>query len=428
MSAGTRLMPYPRMRALEHAAHVLGLRPVCVHTVLLPVWSVEVQATVTEGEDYELIDRFLEKGIAEGGLRSAEELASFFALDLPLVRQVLSFLSAIGHVTEEEGGRVALTGLGCRSLRDDTRYTTKRGDRRRLYFDAFTCSPLTADHYTNAKVTFLSGARMSAKRDERATPLTKADSFRYSAVQELVDHSERGRFNLPLGIEDPAVVGAPVMVRLPAFVVRAAGPRGTVRHLVYTQARDGVHDEELSSSFERTEEFVSTLAVEEQYNARDFRVHAGRWLSSRGLAEYQPVRDDGAWRVILPKDRFGAGGPVGRADIGSYVLVHGGAFFQLWCEDRKQRAWALTDRLCDYLRGRGWDDPAGIRMRIDQFSRQLDLGTVDDEALCRAMARDGKQDLANRLSRVLLESSRTGDVGPAPGIQGGVTRSRTGPT
>ncbi|WP_308299099.1 hypothetical protein [Streptomyces sp. GESEQ-35] len=97
------------------------------------MWRVEVQADATEGEPYELIDRFLERGIAEAGLATADELAAFFALEPALVRQALQFLAAIRHIEEDRHGRLALTELGLRSVRDEIRCTVTQKDRRKLY-------------------------------------------------------------------------------------------------------------------------------------------------------------------------------------------------------------------------------------------------------------------------------------------------------
>jgi hypothetical protein len=58
-----------------------------------PVWRVEVKATVTDAEDYALIDRYLERGIASAGLNSVGSLASFLGLDEVVVDRVLRFLS-----------------------------------------------------------------------------------------------------------------------------------------------------------------------------------------------------------------------------------------------------------------------------------------------------------------------------------------------
>jgi hypothetical protein len=72
-----------------------------------------VRATVTEGEDYELIDRYLERAIAETRLDTIADLARFLALDEVIVDRAMRFLTAIEHV-RGTGGRFALTELGVR--------------------------------------------------------------------------------------------------------------------------------------------------------------------------------------------------------------------------------------------------------------------------------------------------------------------------
>ncbi|MFD8999598.1 hypothetical protein ACFV0T_01205 [Streptomyces sp. NPDC059582] len=406
MSERNPLLPYPERRALEHAAFTLGLRPTSIHAVLLPVWCQEVRATVTDGQPYELIDRFVELGIAEGGFGSAAELASFLALDPALVRQALAFLTAIDHVTERDG-RTELTGLGHRSVRDGTRYTVTRGDRRRLYFDGFQSRPLTTAHYRGATVAHIPHDDAGAAR-HRGTrpPRLMARPFRPEAVGELARDPQRARFNLPPGVENLECVGAPECLHLPAYVLRAVEDDGGVRHLIYTRAHDGEPDADLSAACERTPEFVHTLASEESGAVRSLAERIERWLSIRGLAQYPPVRDrHGAWRVTLPPDRFHGDGRVRMSHIGSYVVLSG-AFFQLWCEDRETRSWALVERLDRHLGDRLRVDPGAVRTRVDSLCRQLELGPIGLDTLRRAADSAGKAGLAERLRRAQAAEQR----------------------
>jgi hypothetical protein len=64
----TQLFSFPEQRVLEDAAYVRDTEPTRIFALLLPVWSVTIEADITEAEDYELIDRFLARGIAEGDL------------------------------------------------------------------------------------------------------------------------------------------------------------------------------------------------------------------------------------------------------------------------------------------------------------------------------------------------------------------------
>jgi hypothetical protein len=56
MSTPGPLIRYSEPRALEDAAFAHGLAPTHIFALLLPVWRVEVQATITDAEDYALID------------------------------------------------------------------------------------------------------------------------------------------------------------------------------------------------------------------------------------------------------------------------------------------------------------------------------------------------------------------------------------
>jgi hypothetical protein len=259
--AAKRLMPYPEERALEHTVHALEAVPTRIHSVLLPVWCVEVEADVTEGEPYELIDRFLERGIAEAGLGTVGELAAFFALDPPLVGQAVRFLTAIGHVTEGDG-RLSLTELGYRSVRDEVRYVVTRKDRRKLYFDGFDSRPLTRPYYDARKVGFLSGETLQEALERRDGPrlnmLNPSRDFRREALVELADSPERDRFNLPGRIDAPRAVGSADLVFLPAYLVRAVERGGRVRHFAYTPAADE-YDPEITAACEAADGVASAL-------------------------------------------------------------------------------------------------------------------------------------------------------------------------
>jgi hypothetical protein len=402
--AAKRLMPYPEERALEHTVHALEAVPTRIHSVLLPVWCVEVEADVTEGEPYELIDRFLERGIAEAGLGTVGELAAFFALDPPLVGQAVRFLTAIGHVTEGDG-RLSLTELGYRSVRDEVRYVVTRKDRRKLYFDGFDSRPLTRPYYDARKVGFLSGETLQEALERRDGPrlnmLNPSRDFRREALVELADSPERDRFNLPGRIDAPRAVGSADLVFLPAYLVRAVERGGRVRHFAYTPAADE-YDPEITAACEAAADVVSALEAEEVAAARgDFAAQAGRWLSKRGLAEHRPARTgDGAWRVSLPGSSFGGDGPVPFAKLGSYVVL-GTGFFQVWCREKLMRMRALVERINSYAGSRARVDADVIREKIDAVSRQLELGTVDLDTVRRAAADAGRRELAAQLSRLL---------------------------
>lgn len=190
MNGRNKVIPYPQERALEDAMFGRGLVPTRIFPLLLPVWEVEVKATVTDGRPYQLIDRYLERGIAEGGLGTRAELAGFFALDVSLVDRAVRVLGAIGHLTEHDG-RLALTELGRRSQRDQVCYLIEREDRRKLYFDGFLSRPLTRPYYQASVVTLMSQPEARAATVANAYPrfgmLWTATGFRREALTELAN-------------------------------------------------------------------------------------------------------------------------------------------------------------------------------------------------------------------------------------------------
>lgn len=239
MSPQNRFMPYPETRALEYVADVLRAVPTRIHRVLWPVWCVEIRSEVTEGEPYELIDRFLEKAVATAGLDRTEDLAAFLALEPQLVEQALRFLDAIGHIRHCDDGRIQLTELGLRSVRDDLRYTATSEDHRNLYFDGLASRPLTSLYYDERKVTYLSPAQAQKETHRRdgtcpyLLPIPRG--FRREALRELAAGPERELYNLPQRIENPQIEAEELMY-MPTYVVRAADADGTPRHFVFAQA------------------------------------------------------------------------------------------------------------------------------------------------------------------------------------------------
>ncbi|MFJ5774332.1 hypothetical protein [Streptomyces sp. NPDC093094] len=383
--------------ALEHAAFVLGAAPLSVHTVMFPVWCVQVRATVTEAQPYQLIDRYLIRGIAEAGLTGSAELASFLALDPALVRQALAFLRAVRHV-EGEDGSLALTALGERSLRDGTMYTVGLDDRRVLRFDGCSSGPLTRAYYDRA------GAGLAAAAQEGRTsmPLLCPEPFRDEAVAELDGLADRERYNLPAAVELREVVGRDVEY-LPACVVRTARPYDGARHLVFPRPLRGEPDLGLGHALETSPSCTSALTEAHRGALSAFEEEAGRWLSTRGLAHHQPRRGDGGpYRVGLAEDAFRGADSRARRPLGSLVVLPSGGFFQMWCEDVRARRREVLRRLGIHLgvpRA-----PEAVRARLALLGAQLDPGPLDDDALYAVAAEEGDRALADRLRRILSES------------------------
>ncbi|WKX73540.1 hypothetical protein [Streptomyces sp. XD-27] len=392
-------MPFPEERVLEDAAFGQGIVPTRLYALLLPVWQVEIRADITEGEDFFLIDRFLERGLRHGALHTVDELAAFFALDRALVAQAVRFLTAIGHL-RESGDRLSLTSLGQRSVDDDIRYVVTRQDRRKLHFEALSCTPLTRVHYDEDVVTLLSGDELAratrSDRYPRFTPIHVTSGFDRSALDRLKDRKDRARFNLPVALDALESLDEK-LVFLPVYLVRGQGGL-----LVYGQAGAGAaHDPELSELCARTPELINALDNEEQGEDADERVMraARNWLREQDLDSVAPEQDDdGTWSVSLPATAFGENGiPVSR--IGTYRMA-GSRFFRVWCPAETPRKRALLDRLDQRLGSRRQVTRQEAEEAVARLARQLRLEVPDLSRLRGGAARTGRSGLEAQLARL----------------------------
>ncbi|MDQ3577603.1 MAG: hypothetical protein M3443_08370 [Actinomycetota bacterium] len=399
----TGLFPYPEQRVLEDAAFARGVVPTRIFALLLPVWCVSIQADVTEAEDYELIDRYLARGIAEGALTTTAELAEFYALEPELVDRALRALSAIGHL-HTVAGRWALTELGVRSVQDKRRYVRTREDRRKLYFDAFGSRPLTRPYYDSRKVTLLTAdAAMDLRLGDgpQFQMLYSTRGFDGRALAALAANPHRDRFNLPERIDHLRRLGPEELVFLPLYVVRGLDSSRRPRFLAYGQA-SAEADPDLGDLVDQVLEVVRVLEAEAaSTRPQDAENRARAWSSKRNVDECRPVwLPSGLLRLLVPARGFGDDeGKLSSSRVGSFVVL-GNSFFQLWCDDDEVRRGALVNRA---------DSFPGVRSRVDRdqlqdwvarISRQLDLGTVDLAELRRLATEAGHDGLVTQLTRI----------------------------
>ncbi|WNI26166.1 hypothetical protein [Streptomyces sp. ITFR-16] len=400
MTTAPRLMNFPEERVLEDAAFGQGLVPTRLYSLLLPVWEVEIRADITEGEPFFLIDRFLERGLRHGALHTVDELATFFALDRALVAQAVRFLTRIGHLREEAGGRLSLTRLGKRSVDDDVRYVVSRQDRRKLYFEALGCTPLTRSHYDDDVVTLLSGDELArvqlSDHYPRFTPIHVTSGFDRSALKRLKERKDRARFNLPAALDSLECVSE-TLVFLPVYLVR--GREGL---LVYGQASAGTApDPELSALCGGDRRLTHTLDTEERDDRGDERLlrSARKWLDEQGLHAVAPEQDDdGTWSVSLPPTAFGEDGiPVSR--IGGYRMA-GTCFFRVWCAEETPRKLALLDRLDRRMGSRRQVTRVEAEELIARLARQLRLNVTGLSQIRGGAQKRGLSGLEAQLARL----------------------------
>jgi hypothetical protein len=402
-------MPFPPERVLEDAAVERGLTPTRLHALLLPVWRVEIRATVTEGEDFHLIDRHLERGLAYGGLETVAELAGFFALEEPLVAQAVRFLTRTGHI-EEQGGRLALTPLGLRSVQDDRRYVVTREDRRKLYFEALSCTPLPRAHYDERTVTPLAGdtlqKALNGRQFPRFTMVPVMSGFDHGALTRLTTRAgreERDRLNLPAALDQVESLGGEECVFLPVHVVHGLREDGRPGLLVYSQL-GAEPDRDLTAVVERAEHILAAIEAEEREaeHREASRRAAEEWLDRRGLGAHRPRRRrDGTYSVTLPASAYGPDG-IALTRVGSYAM-RGSNFFHLWCEDDNLRKRALLERLNLRLGAGRRVARADAEAHVDRLARQLDLPVPDLGQLRQGAERTGYRALAAQLARLIRE-------------------------
>ncbi len=205
---------YDPRRALEHVQTQPGVVPVRLFAILFPLWDIETTAMQEEKRAYELLERFVERGIAEGQLHTTGELAAFFGLQHEIVVKILSFLETIGHV-RHNGAYWDLTPLGHKSVREGKKYVEQE-KRIRLYFDAYTSMPLRKEHYNGKKVRIFS--------PDEAIEIVHAKSWGYRfhliismqewqplSLRQLEAQVDRESYNMP-----------PEMQRIHAHAVRPA--------------------------------------------------------------------------------------------------------------------------------------------------------------------------------------------------------------
>jgi hypothetical protein len=364
-------IPYPVERALENVADQLGVRPVRVHTVAFPLYVAELSATVMAREPFDLLDRYVGLAIGECGFRSAAEISAYLGVTEHIVGRVLQFLSQIGHVTLGDGA-LALTALGLRAVRDDTRYVPKE-DRLKLYFEGVGCTPLPSGYYSrNVKV--MSPAEALAQR--RFKLLGHTAEFTASAVGVLARRRDRAAYNLPDEHENLTLRAAD-RAFLPCYLirVRSAGNRS----VLYTAANSSASDAYLEEITQDWPPLAEAIQTEDSAKAERWRAELSAWLDERGLSLTQLTwSGHDVPRLTLPASHFPLGdAPVNeRAEfpvrrVGSYITPEN-FVVQLWCPDERTRREAALQRALEYADATR-RDTADVTPFLTQISTRLEL-------------------------------------------------------
>ncbi|MFY1671303.1 hypothetical protein ACN27G_15235 [Plantactinospora sp. WMMB334] len=373
----TRII-YPARRAIEHAVTVPGVRPSRLFPVLWPLWQVETTAQVYDEQPYEVLDRFLVRGILEAGLTRSVDLAAFYGLPHSLVERCLAFLTLIGHVRQAEG-LVTLTPLGEGSARVGIRYVPKES-RQQLLVERFTARPLPRSHYQGS-LTLLPTPDVPAEQvsdGSRFAPLFSPSAFRPEIVTQLGERPDRFDFNLPKQLRDLRVLGDQDAY-LPAYLIESADGR-----LLAYSGVAGERDTFLESVCDRIPMIKQLIATEPSQDPREIWTS---WLADgkrKGTLRYLP---SGVWRATLVADSFGGTPKLPLNRIGSYQLRKR-HFIQVWTDDTKLRRQAAMQRALAMTQLREVRTRADLTNRMRTVAEQLEVTVPTFDELRRYAKRE----------------------------------------
>ncbi|TDC97811.1 hypothetical protein [Actinomadura sp. 7K507] len=367
---------YDPARALEDVALMPGLRPVRLHRIALPLFAVEIDSVVEAREPYELLDRFAGRAIAEARLDTVPDIAGFLGLDEAMVDRVLRFLGGIGHVVSRPDGTLALTDLGARSVRDGTRYVSKR-DRQKLYFDGVLGEPLPAAYY-GRRVVVWDTAQAAEQKWHRL--MSHACAFRDDSLHHLASRPDRQDFNVPDELRE-VTSHSTGLAYLPCYAIRTQTDQGP-SFLTYSAVAE-TRDEHLERICLHWPALTTTL---DAGDTDDVRAEFEDWLAERDI---DPAHLD--WttgetlRLTLPASRFAIrpapGSPKGTfalTRVGSYVTPRNHVL-QLWCDDEDLRREAALERALTRVTASRTIEATEAEAFLSRLSTQLATAlTLDD--------------------------------------------------
>lgn len=393
---------YDPRHAIEHVQTLSGVTPIRLFAMLFPLWYVETTATQEQGRPYELIEQYIERGIEEGLLHTAKELAEFFGLDNRLVEKSLIFLETIGHITGSNS-LYNLTSLGKRSVSEGKKYVEKE-TRRVLYFDGFHSQPLLQEHYgNNLRIVSEIEADEICRLYGRATrgyqfhSLFSMHPWRPEMLSALERRADRARYNLPEEIRGLRPLNV-MQVYLPMYIIevsKQASRSPLAEYIVYTHIK-GRRDMFFEHIINTSLDISSALLVEKNLSLDE---RWADWLHKRGLTNTFPEQlTNGIWRVVLPKEAFSTQHiDLSIASIGTFHLEHG-YFLQIWCDDVQIRREAALDRTLKIIqRRRKYITKEDIEENLQIFAKQLQTRDFYLEDVLQRAIETNKKDVLNIL-------------------------------
>jgi hypothetical protein len=374
---------------VEHATTLPGIRPVRLFPVLWPLWQVDTRAEIYDRQDFEIIDHFVVRAIAEGGIADRDELVAFLNVPAGLVDRCLAFLGLIGHLTVT-GRALELTELGRRSVQDGVRYVASTS-RQTLLIERQTGWPLPRAYY-DANVPVLDTPQIEEGQladRSRFLPVFTATPFRPEVLDWLEKHPDRVGYNLPGQLRNLRNDG----VRdgyLPSYLIETADHR----ILAYTNVAED-RDEFLEGLCAKT-------SVQHLMEARDIGDPAviwRKWLAQSAVFGAGTVRRSagGGWRVVLDAAAFGDSPKLSVNRIGAYQF-YDHHFIQIWCADPAIRRRALLGRALGIATLPEITTRQQLADRIRTLAASLETAEVSFAQLCRHATDSGDEDRLRRLT------------------------------
>lgn len=337
---------YHHYKALEHVQE-LGLIPVRLFRVLYPLWRVRVEGRHKAVTEFDELEWFIERGIAQGGLQSADSLAGFLGLEPDFVHKLLRRAREAGHLSGEDG-HLALTPLGQASVQERVRYE-ERSLGAELYFEALGNLPLTPEHY---KIPILEN--LPEKSPFQAF-YHFDQTWNAESLEQLRSSPEAAGLHLPEEIHAAQLVSQQP-VYLPVYFVEAREnkPSGAFSLLVFSQAR-GLRDTTLEYAVNRDPKVFRALkaransraeAVQRHFEQNGFKRDS--WYLNENSPQGAQVMVDGA--IFQPGAENGddESPRLTLRSVGRYTVIFDWCIW-VQCDDPKIRALAAAEQVLEWL-------------------------------------------------------------------------------
>jgi len=167
------------------------VRPIRIEQVLFPVYQVTAAEEQRLADTYEDLERFIMRAIVTLGIHRVDDIGTFYGLDTPLVRDVISKLVLSKHLTGSPDSAVYVSPIGQKSLDENVLYVVNGS--KILRFDAFSFQPLPRRLYGYSLIRDVQGNRGVRE----FAHFTSWDMDNDSAVDKLLTNLERAELNVP---------------------------------------------------------------------------------------------------------------------------------------------------------------------------------------------------------------------------------------